>query len=159
MVYYQYLKFNSKGVDPMKTGNKSNKKKKYIKYKEFQGKYVYIVYRYDTDLPIYIGFSQNIKRRYNEHMRSKRGSGFAKKVPRHIRQRAYKFEVYDFSTYDQITVYDLRLLEALVTENMGAELSRAKKLSAKDRIRIDELKSITKGIDSKSYEAIVKEKL
>lgn len=142
----------------MKTNKKSKKKKKYIRYKEFQGKYVYIVYRYDTDFPTYIGFSQNIKRRYNEHMRSKRGSGFAQKVPKHIRQKNYKFEVYDFSNYDEITVSDLRLLEAIVTDNMGAELSRAKKLSAKDRTRIDELISITRGIQTQSYEAIVKEK-
>lgn len=141
----------------MKTNNK--KKKKYIKYKEFQGKYVYVVHRYDTDFPIYIGFTENIKRRYNEHMRSKRGSGFAKKVSKSIRQRDYKFEVYDFSTHDQITVSDLRLLEVLITENMGAELSRARKLSVKDRIRIGELKAITEGVCFKSYEVIVKEKL
>lgn len=142
----------------MNNKKNNNTKKKYVRYSKFQGKYVYIVYKYDEDFPTYIGYTENIKRRYMEHMRSKRGSGFAKKIPRYIRQRDYKFEVYDFSNYKEINRSDLRLLEAFVTHNMDAEFSKPKRLTKKDRIRIEELRVITEGIKLKSYEVIVKER-
>lgn len=127
-------------------------------YKNYEGKYVYVIYRYDCESFTYIGQTINIKRRMGEHLRQSSKTGFAKKVPFELRRRDYKLEVFDFSAYEEVTRADLRLLESLITVNMGADASKPMKMTAKRLQRIEELKQILPEVTSKTWDELIKVK-
>lgn len=128
-------------------------------YKQFVGKYVYILIDYKEDFPEYIGMTNNFVRRGVEHIGSNYGTKFADSIPKHLRKTRYKMMVYDFSKFEEITRADLRILESYITSNFSAELSKPMKLNQEKQQRLEELLRIAPNVEPKFYEDIKIEKL
>ncbi|MDU6975892.1 MAG: hypothetical protein E6370_16525 [Clostridiales bacterium] len=128
-------------------------------YKQYTGKYVYILIDYEEDFPMYIGKTNNFVRRRVEHIGCSYGTKFADSIPKHLRKTRYKMMVYDFSVYDEITDKDLRILESYITSNFGSELSKPMKLNQEKQQRLEELLRIAPNVQPKCYENIKIEKL
>lgn len=128
-------------------------------YKQYIGKYVYILIDYEEDFPTYIGKTNNFVRRGVEHIGASYGTKFANSIPKNLRKTRYKMMVYDFSEYDEITDKDLRIFESYITSNFSSELSIPVKLTKEKQERLEELLRIAPNVKPKFYENIKIEKL
>lgn len=128
-------------------------------YKQYMGKYIYILIDYEEDFPEYIGKTNNFVRRGVEHIGARYGTKFADSIPKHLRKTRYRMMIYDFSNYDEITDSDLRILESHITTNCSAELSKPVKLNWQKQERLDELLEVVPNVPVKFYEDVKAEKL
>lgn len=128
-------------------------------YKQYIGKYIYLLLDYEEDFPEYIGMTNNFIRRNVEHIGCSYGSKFADSIPKHIRKARYRMMVFDFSHFEEIPRDDLRILESYITSNFSAELSNSKKLSKKEKLRLKAILKIIGDVKAKPYDAIKQEKL
>ena len=128
-------------------------------YKQYIGKYIYLLLDYEEDFPEYIGMTNNFVRRNVEHIGCSYGTKFADSIPKYLRKTRYRMMVFDFSQFEEITRADLRILESHITSNFSSELSKPMKLTQEKQQRLEELLRIAPNVQPKFYENIKAEKL
>ncbi|MDU6855071.1 MAG: hypothetical protein ACLSH8_15600 [Zhenhengia sp.] len=128
-------------------------------YKQYIGKYIYLLLDYEEDFPEYIGMTNNFVRRGVEHIGCSYGTKFADSIPKYLRKTRYRMMVFDFSQFEEVTEADLRILESYITSNFSAELSKPMKLNQDKQKRLEELLRIVGNVQPKFYEEIKAEKL